>query len=195
MARVPYLEPADLPAEKRDALDALSDDDEEGETKADDERAGIRNVYRAMANNPTALEAFRAHGSTLWHEGGLSAVDREIVILATARAANSRYEWHQHVRIAREEGISDEQLLAVSTGALDELDPEHAAIVEYVGRFVDDEVDDEVHDRLAAHYDDEQLTGVAAIAGLYLGLARLLQSLDVEVEAEETFVGWELEDA
>ena len=189
MARLRYADPTDLPADKRDLLDTLSDD-------APDERrhslrGGTLNVYRAVGRNPDLLEAFRSYAGAAWERSGLSAHEREFVILSTAYHAGSAYEWQQHVRVALDAGMEPEQILAVSREEPDRLPPERAALIAYVEQFVDGRVTDETHGRLAAHYDEETVLGVGMLSGCYLGLARLLQALDVDLESE--FVGWDLE--
>ncbi|MFB6163582.1 MAG: carboxymuconolactone decarboxylase family protein [Haloarculaceae archaeon] len=191
MARIPYAEPSDLPADKRHLLDTLDDD-----ASADAERrhslpAGTLNVYRAIGRTPPLLEAFRTYAGRAWNECGLAPHDREIVILATARATDSAYEWQQHVRVALDAGMDPDQLVAVARSESDQLGPARAALVAYVDAFVDGAVTDATHDRLAAHYDEETIVGVGLLAGCYLGLARVLQALDVDLEAP--FVGWGLE--
>jgi len=189
MARVPYVDPEELPADRRALLDTLSDADPDDREHS--LRGGTLNVYRAMANDDDLLEAFRAYGGALWRESGLAPREREFVILTTARAAGSAYEWHQHVRVALDEGLSPEAIRAVAAGDDDALDPAHAALVAYARRFVDGRVDDGVHDRLLTHYDGEAVVGIGLLAGLYLGLARLIDALGVGLDGE--FVGWELE--
>ena len=189
MARIPYADPVELPEAKRDLLDTLSDVD--AEDRDHDLEGGTLNVYRALGTNLAILEAFRSYGSTVWHESGLSPHERETVILATSYHADSPYEWHQHVRVALDEGMSREQIRAISSEDEGALEPELAAIADYVGAFVESAVDDETHDRLADHFDDDVIVGIDALSGLYLGLAKTLDALDVEPEVE--FVGWELE--
>ncbi len=187
MARVPYVERDTLPTEKQALLDSLAD----GEPADHGLPAGPLNVYRAMAHTPELLAAFRSYGGRLWREGGLTPHDREFVILTTAYVGGSAYEWHQHVRVGLDEGLTREAILAIPEGDLDRLAPRHAALVEYVAAFVDGEVDDATHDRLAGFYDRETLLAVGLLAGLYLGLGRLLNALAVKTEVP--FVGWELE--
>jgi alkylhydroperoxidase family enzyme len=187
MARVPYLDREKLPPERRDLLDSLA----EGEPADHGLPAGPLNVYRAMAHAPGLLAAFREYGGRLWREGGLTPQDREFVILTTAYVGGSAYEWHQHVRVALDEGLTREAILAIPEGEPERLAPERAALVEYVARFVDGDVDDDAHDRLAEHYDRETVLAVGLLSGLYLGLGRLLDALAVKTEVP--FVGWELE--
>ena len=191
MARIPYVTPEELPEDKRSLLDTLDDEDEIGER---DHRleGGTLNVYRTLGNKVDLLAGFRAYGSTVWAESGLTPHEREFVILSTAHWIGSAYEWHQHVRVALDAGLSRAQIRAVSASELDRLEPEHAAIVEYVRAFVDGAVEEATHERITEHYDDEVVLGIGLLAGLYLGLGRVLQAFDVETEV--SFVGWDLED-
>ncbi|WP_129115992.1 carboxymuconolactone decarboxylase family protein [Halegenticoccus tardaugens] len=191
MVRTSYVDPEDLPANKRVLLDTLSDDvPEEGE-REHSLCGGTLNVYRAIGRNLPLLEGFRSYASVAWGESGLSPHDREVVILSIAYHAGSSYEWQQHVRVALDAGMEPEQLLAISREETDRLPPEHAAINAYVERFVDGRVTDETHKRLTEHYDEAVIIGIGMLSGCYLGLARVLQALDVDLESD--FVGWDLE--
>lgn len=93
--------------------------------------------------------------------------------------------------MALDEGIDAETIRAVSTDDIGSFGPTHAALVEYVRRYVEGTVDDATHDRLAEHYDSDVLVSIALLSGCYLGLARVLDAFDVETEVP--FVGWEPE--
>ncbi|WP_318567244.1 carboxymuconolactone decarboxylase family protein [Salinigranum marinum] len=189
MTRVPLVERADLPPEKRPLLDTL-DDESPPETRGHGLSGGTLNVYRSLANDVGLLEAFRRYGTAVWEGIELTPQEREIVILATAAAAGSEYEWHQHVRVALDAGVPTAQIRAVS-GDRDALPPERAALAAYTERFVEGSVDDASVDRLRRFFHATTLVGVGQLAGLYLGLARQLDALDVDTEGP--FVGWELE--
>ena len=49
----------------------------------------------------------------LWNHCGLDLQTRELAILRTAILKGSTYEWHQHVRIGRDAGLSDTQINAL----------------------------------------------------------------------------------
>ncbi|WP_134670219.1 carboxymuconolactone decarboxylase family protein [Halorussus marinus] len=189
MARIPYVDQEDLPPDRQSLLDTLSDEAESSD--AHSLGGETLNVYRAMGNNADLLAAFQTYGSAVWDESGLSAREREFVILSVAFHADSAYEWHQHVRVALDEGLTVEEIRAVSGGDRERLDEDARTLVAYVGAFVDGTVDDDDHDRLAARYDDETVVGIDLLAGTYLGLARALDALAVETEVE--FVGWDLQ--
>lgn len=190
MPRIPHVDPEGFPADKRSLLDTLSDEDNVPDRDHDLE-GGTLNVYRTLGNDIALLAGFREYGSTVWSESGLDPHEREVVILTTAHETDCAYEWHQHVRVSLNEGLSREQIRAVSADDRDQLAPGHAALVEYVRAFVAGDVDDATHDRLAEHYADDVVLGVGMLAGCYLGLARVLQAMDVETEVP--FVGWDLE--
>ena len=57
------------------------------------ERLGfIPNVYRALAHRPDEFRAFFAYrNAVMGHEGGLSAVEREMIVVVTSANANCTY--------------------------------------------------------------------------------------------------------
>ena len=191
MARITYTVPEDLPAEKRSLLDTLSERTGSDAVVDHSLEGGTLNVYRAMGRNLELLEGFRDYGSDVWTAGGLTPHERELVILATCHTAGNEYEWHQHVRVALDEGMAPEAILAISMDRPEELEDRHAVLVEYVRHFVAAAVDDAHHDRLATYYDEPTIVGIDVLAGLYLGLAHVIDALAVETEVP--FVGWELE--
>ena len=176
MARVPYVDPDDMPAEYRDDL-------------ASRQSGEVVNVFRAIANNPPILDSFRKYFGILWAESGLTERERELVILAVARASGSVYEWHQHVRIARSVGVEDGAIQAIESGDLAGFDDREALLVRCALAVVAGEADDALHEAAAAEFDDSTLVGIVMLAGAYAGLARVLSVLDVDVEEE--FVGWD----
>ncbi|SEP93855.1 carboxymuconolactone decarboxylase family protein [Natrinema salaciae] len=172
MARVPLLEPADLPEEYRYLF-----------TEND---VGDAHIFRAMANAPELLQWYLRYSTRLWDV--LPEREREIVILATARALEHEYEWHQHVRLGREAGVTDAEIIAISDGTLEALDDRDAALTAYARAVALGDPRDGDHDRLGDHYDAETVVGVAMLVGHYVATARALDAFDVATE--EPFVGW-----
>ncbi|MFB6171832.1 MAG: carboxymuconolactone decarboxylase family protein [Haloarculaceae archaeon] len=173
MARVPLLDAEDLPEEYR----YLFTENDVGEA----------DIFRAMANAPEQMQSYMRYSTTIW--GVLPDREREVVILAAARALDHEYEWHQHVRIGRAVGVADEAIRAIGARDLDALDDRDRALAEYAGAVVLDEVTDPVHARMTEHFDDETVVGVAMLASHYVATGRTLDALGVE--PEEEFVGWE----
>lgn len=174
MARVPLPRQEDLP---EDYQYLMSED-----------ALGERNVIRAIANNPAVLQSYMRYGTTLWTETALTDRERELVILAVARALDSEYEWHQHVELGREAGVSLAAIRAVGREERDGFDDDERALLDYAAAFAVGEVTDEVSDALAAAYGEATVAAVAMLASHYVATARVLDGLDVPIEGE--FVGW-----
>lgn len=181
MARVPYVESGDVPEEHRDLLVSSLQD-------------RPLHVYRALGNNPEVLAGLRGFFGSLWSDSGLSDRRRELVILATTSEIGNEYEWHQHVRIGRGEGIDDDAIAAISAGDLDALDDEEATLVRYARAVVRGEVDDDLHDEIADLYDEDAIVGIAAVAEGYAALGGIIDALDVDLEDGEEFFGWDPRD-
>jgi alkylhydroperoxidase family enzyme len=189
MVRVPYVTKEDLSEEDRDLLRSFrADTPEEYRHLLSTEE---RNVYRTLAHVPESLEQFRAFGGTLREELDLDPRERELVILTAASALRSAYEWHQHVRIGLAEGLSRQEILAISNRNYEAFEDFERTLVEYVDSYITGSVDDETYDALAACIDESKVVGIGLLAGIYLVISRQMDAL--EVETEEPFVGWDLE--
>lgn len=149
-------------------------------------------VLQAIANNLPLLEARRAYGAALRDGSGLTERERELVIMTVAGHVRSRYIWHQHARFATGSIVSTEEVRALAGGGDDAFDEDEAALIRYVRRFADGEVDDDAHGEVAAHYDANEVVGIGMIAMGYVGLALGADAFGVEIEEDE-FVGWDLE--
>lgn len=174
MARVSLLEQADLPEKYQHLLD--------------EDAMGEINLLCAMANNPDVLQSYMRYGSTLWSAAGLEETDVERCILTVARTLDVEYEWQQHVPIAREMGVSESDIEAISAGDLGRFDDQRAALLRYVRAVAESEVDDEIHERLALYVDDATIVGATLLATHYVATAGFIEALDVPLET--SFVGW-----
>jgi len=72
-----------------------------------------RHVLGAIMHNPDTLETFLDYWVTAKSKMGLSVREQELVILRMACLYQSDYVWKHHVPVAREFGISHEELAAV----------------------------------------------------------------------------------
>lgn len=177
MARVQLINQEDLP---EDYQYLMSED-----------ALGEPNIFRAMGNNPKVMQSYMRYGTTLWNESGLSFRERELAILAAARALHSEYEWHQHVRLGRDAGITDDEIKRISHGDFDSFDPNEQAVLQYATAFSLTEVTDAIHNALADHYDTKTVVGTTMLCSHYIATAAALEALNVPIEDE--FVGWDLE--
>ncbi len=71
------------------------------------------NVFRVLLQQPRLAKSINDLLVTLLFKGTLEPRLRELVIMRIGWATGSVYEWTQHWRIARELGVSEEDLLAL----------------------------------------------------------------------------------
>ena len=149
------------------------------------------NIYKTMGNNPTLLRGYVRLGNNLWNHCGLDVATRELAILRTAILHHSVYEWHQHVRIGHEAGLTFERIRALHHWRASDLFSEaERALLAYVDALdASDHPAREVHDDLARHFPASALAGINLLIGYYGMTAKFLGAM--EVETEEEFVGWE----
>jgi 4-carboxymuconolactone decarboxylase len=177
MARVPYLDGDEIPDRYGAAFERS--------------RSGATHLFGALANNPPLLDGFVTFARTLWDECGLDGAERELVVLTVARQTHADYEWHQHVPLALEAGLSEAEVRAIREGRYDDLDGRREALASYAAAVATATVDDALHRALGERVDDRTLVGVTMLAAVYTGLARVLDAL--AVGPEESFIGWGLE--
>lgn len=71
------------------------------------------NVFRALLHQPSLAKAVNDLLFALLFRGSLDARLRELVIMRIGWQTGSVYEWTQHWRVAKQLGVSEEDLLAV----------------------------------------------------------------------------------
>lgn len=151
------------------------------------------NIYKAVGNNPPLLRGYLRLGDALWKECGLDLQTRELAILRVAFLQHSMYEWHQHVRLAREAGLDDERIRELRRWRASALySPAERAMLAYIDAMAtSDHPLAEVHAALAEHFPVATIVGVNLLAGYYMMTARFLGAMEVALEGP--FVGWDLE--
>lgn len=175
MSRVPLRDRADLPEEYRYLFT--------------DNAVGELNLFRAMGNAPACMRSYMRFGSTLWDACGLDARDRELAILAVARALDSRYEWHQHVGLGLDAGLDWETIRALGRKDHETLSASDRVLAEYAIAVARGAVDDAVFQAAGERLDDAALVGVALLAAYYVMTERFAAALSIPIE--DAFVGWE----
>lgn len=193
MARIGLVTENDLPSEYRDRtlLGTLSNPEDLPADYRHLLQQQDRNVYRALGRRPPLLAAFREFGRAVWAECGLDARAREIAILTAGRALDAAYEWHQHVRVGLQSGVTQEEIKAIGAENDEVFSAEEQALIAFTRAFVTGTVDAAVLDGFVERFDEETAVGVAILASLYLVVARFADAF--KLETEEPFVGWALE--
>ena len=151
-------------------------------------RGPVLNVLRMFMINPT----IELNARSLWTASGLEPRGREIVILRCAFNRQSTYEWHQHVRIAKGEGLTVDEINAVrewrDSNAFTE---QERVLLAYVDEMAANPRPSEAaFADLARDRTPGEVLGVTMLITTYFQLAHVMAALDLETE--EPFVGWEV---
>jgi alkylhydroperoxidase family enzyme len=173
MARVPYVTQSDLDPSFEDYIISSL---QPGKTV---------NVYSAIGNNQEVLGGFRDFLGALWNHSGLTDRQREIVILTAASEIRSSYEWHQHVNISRNVGLEEKEIDAIAQDNRTPFSKGERELIAYTRAVVRGRVEEPLHESISEHFDHGTIVGVASLAAAYVGLGRVIDALDVEIEESD----------
>ncbi len=143
------------------------------------------NLYKGLGNHPALVAAWTEFSKVLRHDTRTPRALRELVILRGAQLAKSEYEWAQHLRMARNAGVSEEQIAALpsfrSSKAFTDREKAALALAEAVtlGR-----VSDAVYAEARKHFDEQDYVELSLVAAFYAMVARMLDAMGIELEPE-----------
>jgi AhpD family alkylhydroperoxidase len=185
--RLTPLAPSDWPVEMRGALAALHPATPRQplpEPRRDGPKA--LNLLGTFARHPDLTAAYHTLVGHLLFGSTLTARERELVILRVAAVRGADYEWAQHVVMARDVGVTDEELARIAAGpdADGWADFERAMLRAVDELVADARIGEGTWATLAASLDDQQLLDLIFTVGCYETLAMVLRSVDVELDAD-----------
>ena len=157
--------------------------------------AGSMNIFRTLVRHRGLYRRWAPFGGKLLRGGKLSPRDRELVILRAALRCGAAYEWGQHVAIARDAGLADDEIRAVAAdpdggGSPHPWSGQDAELLSAVDQLVTDHVIDRpTWEGLLQRYTDEQLIDLTLLAGHYAMLAGALNSFGVPLDGDEPALG------
>jgi alkylhydroperoxidase family enzyme len=181
--RIPPRPPADWEAEMLDALAALRSPGSARRPAEPRRERPASNILGIFSWHPALAKAFFAFNSHLFHST-LSARDREMATVRVAWLRRGEYEWAQHVRMAKNSGLAEEEVDAISVGPDSPAwAPRDAALLRSVDEIVADRyVSDETWKRLSEHLDRKQLMDLVFTIGAYYLLAMAFNTFGLELD-------------
>lgn len=174
MARVPLITKKDeLPAEHHAAFDLITQS-----------RGRVAGPFAVLLHSPEVARRIAHLGAYIRFESALSGEQRELAILATARAMDCRYEWAAHVPLAKKAGVRGEAIAAIrERRAPAGLTPAEAEIVQYVTVLLRaHRVDDAAYRAMRERFGERALVELTATAGYYSMIGCALNAFDVQPE-------------
>ena len=149
-------------------------------------RRGNLNVFRLLANAPNVFV-----GWSQMVDESFDLRTREVAILRVAHLQGARYELSQHIGIARETGLTEQQIDAiVDTEDVDAAGFSHTELVvlDLVTELCNTRrLTDDSFAKARAVFGDEALTELLMLVSCYYGLAFVLNAVDLDVDAAARF--------
>jgi alkylhydroperoxidase family enzyme len=118
----------------------------------------------------------------------LPAKLRELAIIRTGIVGDSRFEYSQHLKVARMVGVEEDKLAAIKSWATsDKFSPAERAVMlaadELVGRNL---VEDETFAALKQHLGDEQIMELFYVIALWRMHGMIVRALHLEYDGDTT---------
>jgi len=171
VARLPYIHPNDMPQELAALLATRPP----------------YNVYRLLAHSPPVAQCFIKLAGALLNEGELDPQLRELAILRVGALCESRYEVHQHTRLAKLVGVSNDRIArALHTVGDDATDETDGALLAFTTAYVlHNKVSPSLFDAMKALLSDRQLTELTMTIGFYTMVSKFLENMEVDLEKKD----------
>jgi len=147
-------------------------------------RGSVLNLYRALANQPAALQAFMEMSRYVRDGSSLDPALRELAILATAYSLDVPYEKFHHLPAARRAGVGEDKLAAFpdwrGSDAFGEVERAVLTYADEVARRR--EVSSDTFDALRRFLSDAEIADLALTVGWYHLCAAIVGPLQIEIE-------------
>ena len=145
----------------------------------------VLNLHRVFAYAPKLMQAQFDLVMALRFELTLSRDLVELCILRTAQLCHSDYEWHQHLPMALQTGLSQAKIDALAgwhaSSAFD--DGERSALLFTESVVSGSTLDTTAFATLRQHYSGRELVELAQLVSQYLATARIISAFAIPIEA------------
>lgn len=169
MARLAYADPAQLSSTAQQLVASIP----------------VQNIVRMLAHAQSDLEPILLLVRAILVDQQLSAQLRELAILQVAKLAQARYEWVQHVPIAKSVGVTDEQIALVEQGRDDTpaFDSRAKCVLRVAQEvMVSPTLSEETFVVLQTSFSPREIVELLLTIGCYLMLGRIMTVLEVDLE-------------
>ncbi len=168
MARLAYPDPARLSSTTQQLVASMP-----------------HHLVRMLAHAQGNLEPLLNLVGTILLEQQLPAPLRELATLQVAKQAQARYEWVQHVSIAKSVGVTDEQIALVEQGRDDAsaFDARQRCVLHVAQEVVaSPTLSEETFIALQASFSSREIVELLLTIGVYLMMGRIMTALEIDLE-------------
>jgi alkylhydroperoxidase family enzyme len=150
-------------------------------------RGPVLNLYRVLPHAGPAAIGFLKLGGALLRENALDSRLRELVILRVGVLCRSSYEQHQHRRIARAVGVTEEKIAAIEQGAdSDAFDAWEKLVLQFTDAVVNDvKAPADLFAAVSEMLDHRRMSELVITIGFYMMVSRYLENFEVDIESPE----------
>jgi 4-carboxymuconolactone decarboxylase len=152
----------------------------------------VFNIFKTLAHHPELMRRWLVFANHILGKSTLAPRERELVILRIGYLCQAGYEWGQHVLIARQAGMTDDEIRSAKTGpetpGLARLDRLLLQATDELHR--DAHVADETWAGLTELLTTQQLMDLVFTVGQYNLVSMALNSFGVQ--ADEGLPGWDV---
>lgn len=141
-------------------------------------------LYSTVVRHQVLYERWLGLAHGVGFDGSLPVRVRELVILRTAIQAKCRYEWAQHERIARRNGVTDEEITAVRRGPDDPFWTEDDAMLLLAVDEAEAEatISERTWSRLCSRWSERELIELTVLIGTYRLTALMINAFGVALD-------------
>jgi AhpD family alkylhydroperoxidase len=145
---------------------------------------GVLNVFKVMAHTPDLMQSWWSMMAAAFTRLELSPRLRELAILRLFQLTHCAYGYAHHVRIGREAGISDKEIAAIESYAVDgRFSPVEKLALQYTDAVTRlDDTAPALAAALRAHLSERELVELTFCIANWNLMAHLLLPLEVELE-------------
>lgn len=150
-----------------------------------DEKSGrIINIFTTLARHEKLLKRWLVFARHILGKSSLPAREREILILRIGWLCQSEYEWGQHVKIGKENGLTDDEIQGIMDGPdSNRWNKFDATLLRAVDElYYDSFISDLTWKTLIERYNIHQLLDLVFTVGQYNLVSMALNTIGVQLE-------------
>jgi 4-carboxymuconolactone decarboxylase len=143
-------------------------------------RGKVTPLYQLLLHSPPIASGWETLLTAIRRQSTLAATLRELVILRIAALNRATYEFDAHAPIAREAGLSEQKIAAISSANLEPFDAQERLVLEYCDVMTREvHVPDELFARIKREFDETRIVELTATIAAYNMVSRFLEALHV----------------
>ncbi len=149
------------------------------------ERNQLLNIYTTLGHNADALKSFLTWGSFVLRRTSLPARERELVICRVGYCCRAGYEWAQHSRLGKREGLTDDELERIKRGPDAEgwSEPDRYLLEAVDELLTDCFISDDTWQALFIVFSQQKCMDLTFIVGHYTQVCMILNTFGVQLDA------------